>query len=73
MSDFMSVIMKFINGRNDTPDYLSGAIDYIADAAKTDGGTLVATQGCSRSHMLDDILVNKALHHSPTASRVFIS
>ncbi len=59
----MAAIIKFINGRNDSHDYLSGAIDYITDATKTDCGTLVATQGCSRSNALEDILVNKVLHH----------
>lgn len=59
----MSSIIKFVNGRNDSHDYLSCAIDYITDATKTDGGTLVATQSCSRSNALDDILVNKVLHH----------
>lgn len=59
----MSAIIKFINGRNDSHDYLSSAIDYITDVTKTDDGTLVATQGCSRSNALDDILVNKVLHH----------
>lgn len=65
MTNSMSAIIKFINGKNDKRDYLSGAIDYVTDATKTNGGALVATQGCSRSHILDDILVNKVLHHKP--------
>lgn len=63
MTNSMSAIIKFINGKNDKRDYLSGAIDYVTDATKTNGGALVATQGCSRSHILDDMLVNKVLHH----------
>lgn len=57
------VILKFINGRNDSRSYLKGQLEYITDSTKTEGGRLVATQGCSPIHALEDFLLNKALHH----------
>lgn len=56
-------VLKFINGRNDSKEYLKGVCDYITDPAKTDNGNLVATQGCSKKHPLEDMLRNKLLHN----------
>ena len=56
-------VLKFINGRNDSKEYLQGVCDYITDPAKTDNGNLVATQGCSKKHPLEDMLRNKLLHN----------
>ncbi len=59
----MAAILKFINGRNDSRQYLHGMFDYITDPAKTDNGKLIATHGCSHEHPLSDILANKKLHN----------
>ena len=61
--DLLTSILKFINGRNDNAAYLQGIYEYITDPAKTDGGSLVTTQGCSSENPLADILMNKKLHH----------
>ena len=58
-----AAVLKFINGRNDSKEYLQGVCDYITDPAKTDNGNLVATQGCSKNHPLEDMLRNKRLHN----------
>ena len=62
MSETTSAIIKFINGPNNTRTYMSGMLGYITDPAKTDGGSLVSSQGCSRENPLADILMNKKLH-----------
>lgn len=59
----MAAILKFINGRNDSRQYLQGMFDYITDPTKTDNGKLIATHGCSHDHPLADILANKKLHN----------
>ena len=56
-------IVKFINGPNDSAEYLQGVYDYIADPVKTDNGNLVATLGCSKEHPLKDMLSNKKLRN----------
>ena len=58
-------ILRFINGRNDNAAYLQGMYEYITDSAKTDGGILLATQGCSRKNPLEDFMTNKLLHQKP--------
>lgn len=58
-----SAIIKFINGRNNSPDSLRDICEYTTDPAKTDNGTLVATYGCSKEHPLEDMLTNKRLHN----------
>ncbi len=65
MSDLnaKSAILKFINGQNKNKQYLTDIYSYITDSAKTDNGTLVGTQGCSREHPLEDIFRNKLLHN----------
>ena len=63
MTNPVATILKFINGKNDSRTYLREATDYITDPAKTGNGQFVSTQGCSRSNALDDMLVNKVLHH----------
>ena len=63
--DFTSSILRFVNGRNNTSSFLREQVEYIIDQVKTDGGTLVATQGCSRKNPLADILTNKRLHQQP--------
>ena len=62
-SNTFAAILKFINGRNDSKEYLQGLCEYITDPAKTDNGNLVATQGCSKNHPLEDMLRNKLLHN----------
>lgn len=62
-NDAISAVLKFINGRNDSKEYLQGLFNYITDPAKTDNGNLVLTHGCSKKHPLEDILVNKKLWH----------
>lgn len=59
----MVAILKFINGRNDSPDSLRKVCDYITDKDKTKHGMLVATHGCSTEHPVDDMLANKRLHN----------
>lgn len=63
--DFTSSILRFVNGRNNTSSFLRDQIEYITDPVKTDGGTLVATQGCACTDPLSDILTNKRLHQQP--------
>ena len=58
-----AAVLKFINGSNDSKEYLQGLCNYITDPAKTDNGNLVATQGCSKEHPLEDMLRNKLLHN----------
>lgn len=58
-----AAVLKFINGANNTPDSLRAICDYTTDTAKTKGGTLNATQGCSLEHPVDDMLANKRLHN----------
>lgn len=59
----MAAILKFINGRNDSRQYLQGIFEYITDPAKTNNGKLIVTHGCSHNHPLEDILANKKLHN----------
>ena len=56
-------IVKFINGPNDSAEYLQGVYDYIADPVKTDNGNLVAALGCSKEHPLKDMHSNKKLRN----------
>jgi len=65
MSKFNTVaaVLKFINGRNYGADSLKDICNYITDETKTNGGKLVATQGCSCEHSVDDMLTNKRLHN----------
>lgn len=58
-----AAVLKFINGRNDSKHYMYDVYNYITDPVKTDNGTLVATQGCSKEHPLEDMLRNKLLHN----------
>jgi len=58
-----AAILKFINGSNNSPDSLRAVCDYTTDKAKTDGGKLMATQGCSLEHAVEDMLANKRLHN----------
>ncbi len=62
-NDTISAVLKFINGRNDSKEYLQGLFNYITDPVKTDNGNLVLTHGCSKKHPLEDILANKKLWH----------
>ena len=55
--------LKFINGRNCDADSLKDTCNYITDETKTNGGKLVATQGCSSEHPVEDMLTNKRLHN----------
>ena len=65
MSKFnaFAAILKFINGSNDRADSLRAVCSYTTDKAKTSGGTLIATQGCSLEHPVEDMLANKRLHN----------
>ena len=58
-----AAVLKFINGRNYGADSLKDICNYITDETKTNGGKLIATQGCSSEHPVDDMLTNKRLHH----------
>ena len=58
-----AAVLKFINGRNDGADSLREVCDYTTDKAKTKDGVLVATQGCSSEHPVEDMLANKRLHN----------
>lgn len=58
-----AAVLKFINGRNDGADSLKDVCDYTTDKAKTKDGMLVATQGCSLKHPVEDMLANKRLHN----------
>ena len=60
--DLSTSILRFINGRNDSIDYLRRMHEYITDPTKTDGGTLVTTQGCSQKDPLADMIMNKRFH-----------
>ena len=67
-----SAILKFINGNNDSFASMKGAYDYITDKAKTNGGKLVATIGCSLDHPIDDMRSNKLLHNK-TAGKQYVN
>lgn len=56
-------VLKFVNGRNTGADSLRAVCDYTTDTTKTNGGTLVATHGCSNEHPVEDMLANKRLHN----------
>lgn len=57
------MLMRFINGRNNYRKFLSGMFDYIADQSKNKNGEYIAANGCSRNHILEDMLANKKLHN----------
>ena len=57
------MLLKFINGRNDSRKFLSDMFDYITDSAKTNNGEYIAANGCSHNHILEDMLANKKLHN----------
>lgn len=59
----IAAVLKFINGRNYGADSLRDTCDYITDEVKTNGGTLIATQGCSRERPVADMMRNKRLHN----------
>ena len=61
--NMMAAILKFINGRNNNREDLSDIINYTTDPAKTEGGKLVSTLGCSRSDPVRDIENNKLAWH----------
>ena len=61
--NMISAILKFINGRNKSREDLEDIINYTTDPAKTEGGNLVRTLGCSRSDPLRDIENNKMAWH----------
>ena len=52
-----AAVLKFITGRNYGADSLKGICSYITDETKTNGGKLIATQGCSSEHPVHDILL----------------
>ena len=56
-----AAILKFINGSNTGSQYIQDVYNYIADPVKTENGNLVATQGCSMKHPIEDMLTNKKL------------
>lgn len=58
-----AAVLKFVNGRNTGADALRAVCDYTTDTTKTNGGTLVATHGCSNEHPVEDMLANKRLHN----------
>ena len=58
-----AAVLKFINGKNTGADSLRAVCDYTTDTAKTMDGTLIATQGCSPEHPVEDMLANKRLHN----------
>ena len=58
-----AAVLKFINGRNNGADSLREVCNYITDKGKTKDGVLVATQGCSSEHPIEDMLANKRLHN----------
>jgi len=58
-----AAVLKFINGRNNGADSLREVYNYTTDKAKTQDGTLIATQGCSSEHPVEDMLANKRLHN----------
>lgn len=58
-----AAVLKFITGRNYGADSLKDICSYITDETKTNGGKLIATQGCSSEHPVDDMLTNKRLHN----------
>ena len=61
--NMISAILKFINGRNKSREDLEDIINYTTDPAKTEGGNLVRTLGCSCSDPLRDIENNKMAWH----------
>lgn len=61
--NMISAILKFINGRNKSREDLEDIINYTTDPAKTEGGNLVRTLGCSRSDPLRDFENNKMAWH----------
>lgn len=57
------MLMRFINGRNNTRKFLSDMFNYVTDKSKTDNGKYIAANGCSHTHILEDMLANKKLHN----------
>ena len=62
-NNVFAAILKFINGKNVGPESLRAVCVYTTDKAKTNDGTLIATQGCSLEHPVEDMLANKRLHN----------
>lgn len=56
-------IVKFVNGPNDSRQYLSDLYDYVTDPVKTENQTLVGAQGCSPNQVQKAIHACKKLHH----------
>ena len=57
------MLMRFINGRNNNRKFLSDMFNYVTDKSKTDNGQYIAANGCSHTHILEDMLANKKLHN----------
>lgn len=57
------MLMRFINGRNNNRKFLSDMLNYVTDKSKTDNGQYIAANGCSHTHILEDMLANKKLHN----------
>lgn len=57
------MLLRFINGRNNNRKFLSDMFGYIIDQSKTENGKYIASNGCSHTHILEDMLANKKLHN----------
>lgn len=57
------MLLRFINGRNNNRKFLSDMFNYVTDKSKTDNGQYIAANGCSHTHILEDMLANKKLHN----------
>lgn len=57
------MLLRFINGRNSNRKFLSDMFNYVTDKSKTDNGQYIAANGCSHTHILEDMLANKKLHN----------
>lgn len=57
------MLLRFINGRYNNRKFLSDMFNYVTDKSKTDNGQYIAANGCSHTHILEDMLANKKLHN----------
>lgn len=57
------MLLRFINGRNNNRKFLSDMFNYVTDKSKTDNDQYIAANGCSYTHILEDMLANKKLHN----------
>lgn len=58
-------IVKIVNGRNNSHEFMVEKINYLCDDTKTDRGKLIETRGCSKNHVHRDMMSVKKAYHKP--------